>query len=183
MPEDNKMPCAMLMPLVCLFGFIGGRGPDAATTLPLEWQGKWSGTLTVHTVKGKPFTKAMELRIEPIKEGRAYSWHMVTSRGEQKLVREYELAPVEGKPGYFVIDEKNGIGLNTQLMGKILYAYCKDGDILICSRFELRGESMMVELASVDTKSPRVSVLKEEKMEIQSYLLGSTQVGELKKIK
>jgi hypothetical protein len=66
-------------------------------------------------------------------------------------------------------------------MGTALYTYYKDGDILINSRFERRGDGLHVELASVATKDPLVSVLKEDKIEIQSYQLGSVQVGELRK--
>jgi hypothetical protein len=175
------MPRSILLLLAWLFVLPVARAADNGPALPRQWHGKWSGTLTVRTLEGKPFDKAMELEIKPIREGKAYSWHMVTSRGGQKLVRDYDLVPVAGKSGQFVIDEKNGIGLNTQLMGNTLYAYYKDGDILICSRFELRGDSLQVELASVLTKEPRVSILKEEKIEIQSYQLGSTQTGELKR--
>jgi hypothetical protein len=68
-------------------------------------------------------------------------------------------------------------------MGRGLYSYYKDGDILICTRFELRGDSLWVELASVSLKDPRISTMKENMIEIQSYRLGSVQSGELKRKK
>jgi hypothetical protein len=158
---------------------IAAGAPDPA--LPASWHGAWAGQLTVYGPGGKSFTRAMELRIAPVKDGAAYTWRMVSEFNNEKQVRNYELVPERDKPGQFKIDEKNGILLTARLMGNALYTYYKDGDILITSRFERRGDSLFLELASVNTKDPLVSRIKEDNIEIQSYLLGSVQVGELKK--
>ena len=76
---------------------------------------------------------------------------------------------------------ENGIALNTRLMGNALYSYYLDGDILISGRYERRGDSLFVELASVATKDPLVSEIKEDGVRVQSYRVGSVQNGELKR--
>jgi hypothetical protein len=163
--------------------FLTGQSTVVAAdpALPADWHGVWSGQLTVYGPKADSFTRPMELRITPRKDSRALTWRMTTEMKNVKRVRDYELVPDPNKPGEFQIDEKNGILLRAQLMGRALYTYYKDGDILISSRFERRGDGLHVELASVETKDPLVAVLKEDKIEIHSYQLGSVQVGELRK--
>ncbi len=169
--------------VVCLLGALSAPPSATGSALPDAWHGVWVGQLTVHTAKGKSFDRPIELKLLPVKGGQAYSWRMVTGIDNKTTVRDYELIPDPEKPGRFRLDEKNGIVLNAQLMGNALYSYFKDGDVLITARYELRGESLHVEMASVSMKDPLVSVIKEAQVEIQSYLLGSVQVGELRKKK
>jgi len=154
-----------------------------ASDLPKEWHGVWVGQLTVHGPTGKTFQRPWEIRIEPLTNRSGVTWRITSGMGGQTTTRNYELLPDAGKPGDFKVDEKNGILIDARLMGHGLYSYYKDGDILICTRFELRGDSLWVELASVSLKDPRISTLKEDMIEIQSYRLGSVQSGELKRKK
>jgi hypothetical protein len=167
--------------LLCLISI--GRpvygAPDPA--LPASWYGTWSGRLTVHAPDGKSLTRTLELYVAPAKDSKSFTWRMVSEFNNKKQVRNYELVPDPAKPGMFKIDEKNGILLNVRLMGGGLYSYYKDGDILITSRFERRGDILAVEMASIETKNPLVSQIKEENIVIQAYQLGSVQVGELKR--
>ncbi len=153
----------------------------AEPSLPTDWHGVWEGRLTVYGPTGNVFTRPMTLQITPRRGAGGLTWRMTTEMSGQKNVRDYELIPEPGRPGRFRIDEKNGIRLNARLMGNVLYAYYKDGDILIGSRFERRGNGLLVELASVETRNPLTSVLRQDNIEIQSYRLGSVQVGELRK--
>ncbi len=175
----------MSLRIACAVAALLWAGPRAALAadpgLPTDWHGVWAGRLTVYGREGKTFTKAMELRIAPRKGTRAVTWQMTTEMNSRKQVRNYELVPRPDKPGLFRIDEKNGIVLNARLTGSALYAFYKDGDVLISSRFERRGDDLHVELASVETRDPLVSALREDGIEIQSYQLGSVQVGELRK--
>ena len=150
--------------------------------LPANWHGVWSGQLTVHTIKGKSFERSMEIAIAPIKDSNSLTWRITSTFENKKSVRNYELVPDAEKPGLFKIDEKNGIVIDARMMGNALYSYYKDGDILITAKYERRGESLHVELASVLLKEPRVSEIKSAMIEILSYQLGSVHTGELKKV-
>src|SRR5262249_43943722 len=108
-------------------------------------------------------------------------WKIISTFKDKKSVRNYELIPDANVNGLFQIDEKNGILLDARLMGNVLYTYFKDNDMLTSVKYERRGDSIIVELASVDTKDPRVSEIKSAKITIQSYQLKSVQVGELKR--
>jgi hypothetical protein len=153
--------------------------PDAA--FANTWQGVWTGRLTVRAANGKVFDRPWELHITPIKGSQALTWRIISGLGGKTSERNYQLIPDPKNPGRFKVDEKNGIEIDARLMGNTLYSYYKDGDVLICTRFERRGESLHVELASVSLKEPRVSRIKEDMIEIHSYQLGSVQTGELKR--
>jgi hypothetical protein len=167
--------------LVCLLVVAPGPGGEVEPAFPKTWHGVWVGQLKVHGPKGKVFERPWELHVEPVRGGKAYSWRILSAIGDKKSVRNYELVPEPGAPGRFKIDEKNGIVLNARLAGDTLYSYYRDGDVLISTRFERRGDRLFVELESVDLKGPRVSDLKAAGIVIHSYQLGSVQSGELRR--
>jgi hypothetical protein len=161
---------------------LSASATAAERALPSTWDGDWSGTITVYPPNGgSPFDRPMEIVIASVDEGRAFEWKVTSSMKGRETVRDYVLVPIPDKPGEFKLDEKNGIVLNTRLMGNALYSYYLDGDILISGRYERRGDSLFVELTSVATKDPLVSEIKEEGVRVQSYRVGSVQNGELKR--
>jgi hypothetical protein len=153
---------------------------EAESTLPESWHGVWTGTLKIHS-SGKPQDLHMELHIGPIKESNSLTWRIIYGKDKKRQVRDYELAPEPKRPGYFKIDEKNGIVIDARLMGNALYSHFKVGDALINAKYERRGDSLWVEIASVSAKDPRITGIKERKIEVQSYLSQGVQVGELKR--
>jgi hypothetical protein len=167
--------------LLCLLWAAPAQADKPEPALPKTWHGAWVGRLTVRSANGKTFERPWELHIEPLKGGKSLTWRIVSEMDGKKSVRNYELVPDPEKPGQFQLDEKNGIFIDARLMGTTLYSYYKDGDILICTRFEHRGDSLHVELASVSLKTPRVSEIGADKIEIASYQLGSVQAGDLKR--
>jgi hypothetical protein len=164
-----------------LLAGISAPADGAVSVLPESWHGTWTGQLTVYTVWGKPFERSVELHISPIKRSKALIWRMVSSFKGKFTTRNYELVPDQQQPGLFRIDEKNGILLDARLMGNALYCYFKDNDMLTSIKYELRGQVLFMEMASVVLKNPRVSELKEAGVRIDSYQLGSVQAGELRK--
>jgi len=170
---------AFVVVLSALAATVSAGAADRA--LPSTWDGVWSGRITVYPPSGQPFDRPMEIRVSPVRDGRAFQWKVTSSMKGKESVRDYELVPSADNLGEFKLDEKNGIFLNTRLMGNTLYAYYMDGDILISGRYERRGDSLFVELASVATKDPLVSEIKEEDVTVRSYRVGSVQTGELKR--
>lgn len=154
---------------------------EPTPSLPEHWHGTWSGQFTVHAPDGKSFERSMELEIAPIKDSKSLKWRIVSEFKGKKTVRDYELVPHGEKAGHFAIDEKNGIVIDARLIGNALYSYFKDNDMLTTVKYERRGASLFMEMASVITKDPRVSEIKSDDITIHSYQLGSVQVGELKK--
>lgn len=97
--------------------------------LPDRWHGVWQGSLTLRPpLKNFPATSPMELRIAP-KEKNRWSWTIAYS-GQPE--RGYELVALPESPGAFVMDEKNGILLDTFLEeNELLSAFEVDGRLLL----------------------------------------------------
>jgi hypothetical protein len=156
--------------------------PKEAAGLPATWQGSWKGTLKITPVKGAAQKVAMELHALPTRDNKANTWRIVYGSGEKRQTRNYELAPVANKPGKFLLDEKNGIVLDCRLVGSVLYSQFKVNDNLILSRYERRGESLLVEMVSYNTRSPRASDVKGGDIKVESYTLLSVQTAELRRL-
>lgn len=117
----------------------------APLPLPAAWDGVWRGEIEV-IAGGKVTHRAqMELRITPIAGSLAKTW-MQTYSGQPP--RNYEIRPAEGGEGRFVMDEKNGVLLDEQLVGNTLLSAFRTGGVLLTSRFELRGEELEIEIAT-----------------------------------
>ena len=173
--------CYFILVLSAFAMSVPARGEDRA--LPSTWDGVWSGTITVYPPNGgAAFERPMEITVSPVDNGRAFTWRVRSSMKGKETVRDYQLVPAPDKSGEFKLDEKNGIVLNTRLMGNALYSYYLDGDILISGRYERRGDSLYVELASVATKDPLVSEIKGDGVTVKSYRLGSVQNGALRRM-
>jgi hypothetical protein len=169
--------------VVCLLTSTPALPAEQGAALPDDWHGTWAGKLTVHTGSAKPFERTVELHIAPIKGSKTLTWRMVSSFKDKLTTRNYELVPNPKQPGLFQIDEKNGILLDARLMGNTLYCYFKDNDQLTNVKYERRGDSLFIEMASVSLKDPLVSDLRREGIRIESYQLRSVQVGELRRKK
>ncbi len=175
------MQLATVLCLLTGWHSVQTSAPGQDASLPEAWHGVWSGQLTVHTVWGKSFERFMQIEVAPVPSSKSVTWRITSTFGDKKSVRNYQLVPDAKKAGLFQMDEKNGILIDARLMGNTLYTYFKDGDMLTHVRYENRGTGLYMEMASVSLKDPRISAIKSEGIEIQSYELKTVQVGELKK--
>lgn len=113
-----------------------------------EWVGKWEGTVTA--LSGSRGRQALKktLEVSPSQEG--ISWK-ITYEGEP--TRDYVLKPVEGQSGRFILDEKNSILLEMQLVDDTFYsAFQINGRIFVMttrkSGDEIIEDSPAFDLAS-----------------------------------
>ena len=120
---------------------------------PKSWIGNWHGQLFVHDQSETPEKVAMSLKIQPIGPDR-YTWHI--KYGEQPT-REYELAPVNKERGHWVIDEKNGILLDTFVRGGDLHDQFQVGNSRISTIYDLEGDSLQMERTSFSAQPMRRS--------------------------
>lgn len=113
--------------------------------LPAAWDGVWRGEIEV-LAGGKVTHRAqMELRIAPIAGSAAKTW---TQTYSGQPPRQYEIRPADSGAGRFILDEKNGVLLEEQLIGDTLLSTFRTGDVLLFSRFDLRGDALAVEIAT-----------------------------------
>ncbi len=149
--------------------------------LPPEWLGVWKGATLSVTADGKKEEMPMELHVAGVPGGSARTWRILYGSGPAQTTRPYEILPVAGEPGRFVVDEKNGLFLDNQLVGNVLYSQFLVTTNLVTTRFEIKGDVINVEMMMFDVRSPRQSKLAGGSVEVSSYRFRSVQYGRLKK--
>jgi hypothetical protein len=152
-------------------------------TLPGDWDGIWRGTLAIITPDGKSQELAMELHVLPVAGSNRKTWKILYGEGARQSTRPYEIGPVAGEAGRFVVDEKNGLFIDNHLVGKTLYSQFMVSDSLVTTRFENLGDSMRVELLLFTITDPRRTKLTGRDMEVASYRFNTVQKGILKRDK
>jgi hypothetical protein len=118
-----------------------------ASPLPDAWNGVWRGQVKVSVDGETRHEVNLDLTIAKIPERTAKTW---TMQYTGQPPRNYELAPAETGRGLFILDEKNGTLIEEQLIGETLYAIFSVDNVLLTSRFELRGRELHLEIATYD---------------------------------
>lgn len=150
--------------------------------LPREWDGVWKGQTRLDWASGKTEESAMELHVAAVAGGTAKTWKVVYAFADRREVREYEIRPAEGGgAGRLVIDEKNGFLIDNFLSGATLHSRFTINGNLVTTRFELRGDSLEVELTMYDVTKPRVTKLTGGNFEVSSFSPKYVQRGTLRR--
>lgn len=165
------VPCSILL-------LLSSTKPEAPQdSLPQAWHGTWKGTMQLHGAAGKTGQVEIELLIEPIQGSREWTWKASYGKKGEAIIKDYKLVPVKDKPGFFQMDEKNGILLDARLTDTLLHSQFRVGDSLLTARYELRGDSLAMEVTSA---SPSEKGDKQE--QVQSYQVRSVQFATLKRV-
>jgi len=118
----------------------------AAETDPLApWAGTWRGRCElIPPYQGSSGLETL-LTIAPGADG-SYTWRLVyeASGSVPRQVRDYELVPVDAVKGHYVLDEKNGLKLDTFVVGRAIYSYFMISGNRIPSHDELLSEDEML---------------------------------------
>lgn len=169
--------------MVCLSG-LAAQTPD---TFPLTWQGNWSGTLDIFNAKGKAQSVAMTVEIHQIdtsKEGR-YTFGLIYGSKDQDW-RPYELVPVRPELGFWKVDEKNSIAMESYLLGpKFLCWFVVQGSRILCT-YEKKDEQTMIfeVMAGPEKEASSTGNTKqgeEDIPEVKTYPFNVFQRAELKR--
>lgn len=155
----------------------------APATFPASWQGHWKGP-SVAAPFGRAKTEfPMELRIAPLEGREAWTWEIVYGEGEKRQVRPYELLPVEGEPGHFVVDEKNSILIDAWFQDEAVCTRFWVSNSVIDARYERDGEKMVVTLTTFGEKPARMSGGVKRVPPVASYALRAVQRAVLTRTK
>lgn len=149
---------------------------DPQPALPVAWHGTWTGTMTVTDASDQATEVEVALTIAPVPDTRTATWKTTYGTGERAVVKDYAIVPVDGKPGRFRIDEKNGVLLDARLAGRTLYSQFEVAGAVLTARYELRGDVLAFEITSA---KPRPE--KSGKGTVQSYAVNAVQTADLKK--
>lgn len=186
----KKLKVVLLLSVVLLLAHAEARAqvtfPPPKTggqPLPAEWEGVWRGTLAVAHADGKREELPMELHVGPPGAGGARGWKILYTEPGGQTTRPYEIAPVEGEPGRFIVDEKNGLFIDNQLVGRVLYAQFLVTTNVVTTRFEVRGDELAVQMSMFDVRTPRQSRLTGGSIAVFTYKFRSEQYGVLRRAK
>lgn len=129
---------------VLLFTLLSfGCLSQSSTQFPAAFNGYWKGHLD-WMVAGKPTqTIPMQLWVEPADTPGQFTWLILY--GDQSTdSRPYLLKPVDPAKGHWVIDERNGILLDSYLLGNTLQGAFTVQNNTIIDRYSLQGDSLHV---------------------------------------
>jgi hypothetical protein len=166
----------------CLFSLIGlfcfGQGK-----FPETFIGNWKGKMQ-WMVAGKPSqTFTMQLRIQPSDSAGQYTWQIIYG-DSGKDNRPYILKPVDTAKGHWVVDERDGILLDSYVHGNCIQgAFTVQGNTII-DNYCVENGQMQVEFFSIKLGDKKQSGKgTAETPLVDSYRISSYQKGILKRIK
>lgn len=135
-----------------------GAGNDALGA----WTGTWKGAcgLTPAFSGVTQFAASLEIG-EPSSAGQARNFKLIyeESGALPRQVRDYELRPVDASSGHFVVDEHNGLLLDTFLSGNVLYSNFVINGNLIQATYILNGDRLLLDMPSFDATPVRETCL------------------------
>jgi hypothetical protein len=171
--------CALLLFCVTLFS----QNNEEANTAISPWLGEWEGELIIQSTS-KPLQK-VPMKIMHFKTDTVgtYGWFLIYGEDETKGTRAYYLKEKNVSKGHYVLDEKNGIFLDTYLAGsKMISTFDVDGS-LITSVYDLQENGNMIfEIYFGKTDDATLSGGSEGIPIVKSFEMGGFQRAELKRV-
>ena len=155
----------------------------ATASFPQSFTGNWKGKLQ-WMVSGKPtqiFT--MQLRIQPADTAGQYTWQIIYG-DDNKDNRPYLLKPLDTAKGHWIVDERDGIILDSYVHGDALHgAFTVQGNTIV-DNYKVEGDKMYVEFFSIRLADKKQSGKgTDETPFVDSYRIASYQSGVLWKVK
>jgi hypothetical protein len=161
--------------------------PSAKTdslSFPKSFIGHWTGTLYWYpnNSKAQVQTVNMELHIQPADSAGQYTWQIVYGKLTEDN-RPYILKPVDSAHGHWVIDEKNGIILDSYWLGnRFSGAFAVQGNTILDS-YWIENKQLHVEFFSYpQTPASTTGNGTEESPKVDVYRIGSYQKAVLTKL-
>lgn len=176
------------MKIFFLFLFIGHifipncfSQHQSTATFPANFIGNWKGKLrwVIAGKKTQEFT--MQLRIQPTDTAGQYSWQIIYG-DDNKDNRPYTLKPVDTAKGHWVIDEHNGIILDSYIHDNCFHgAFTVNGNTIV-DNYCVEDEKMKVEFFNIKLSDKKQSGKGTPDVPfVDSYKMNSYQYGTLKK--
>ncbi len=154
---------------------------------PADWIGDWRGPAKVSGATGPAIEFTMGLTIMPTPTPGTHTWTITYAGDAGTQVRPYTIASVAGKPGAFIIDEKNSILIDAVDLDGGLYSTFEIQGTTINAVYRLDragpdGDRIIVELVSHDTSTARESGGKDGVPPVRSSSPTSLQRAVLKRV-
>ncbi len=156
---------------------------EMEATFPSSFIGNWRGQLE-WMVAGKPTqTFTMQLKIQPTDTANQYTWQIIYG-DYNKDNRPYLLKPVDTAKGHWIVDELDGIILDSYVHGNSIHgAFTVQGNTII-DNYRVENDTMYVEFFSIrlaDKKTTGKGT--DETPFVDSYGMVAYQIGKLNKMR
>lgn len=164
------------------FLFTFGAAAQDSASLPRDFIGNWKGKIQWLMAGKSPREFSMQLRIQPGDSIGHYSWAIIYG-DEGKDNRPYKLKPVDVANGHWVVDEGDGIILDSYIHGNAIHgAFTVQGSTII-DNYRVENGKMFVEFFSIKLSDKKTSGKgTDETPYVDSYRIASYQVGVLTRI-
>jgi hypothetical protein len=171
-----------LFSLLFIVSFSFAQKVKTQNAFPANFVGKWQGKLNWYS-NGK-FKKefTMRLNIQPTDSVGKYTWQIMYG-DDSKDNRPYFLRAIDTARGHWVVDENDGIKIDTYVSGNSAYSAFTVGNSTIMDNYTVDGKVMEVEFFTILLKeSNKTGQGTEEHPFVESYKVISLQKGVLRKM-
>jgi len=162
--------------MVC---FVSAQSNDG---FPKSFIGNWKGKMKwmVSGKREQEFT--MQLKIQAADSAGQYTWQIIYG-DDNKDNRPYILKPIDIAKGHWVIDENDGILLDSYVHGNAIHgAFTVQGNTIV-DNYRVDKDSMFVEFFSIRLAEKKTSGKgTEDTPFVDSYKISSYQQGLLLKV-
>jgi len=173
----------LLILLIGLSYLTNGFAQENSLT---PFEGTYKGTLKIYQGAKVVQDLPMALKIIPV-DSSTWTFHITYHRAGKEDFRPYYIRLINAEKGHYVIDEHNGILLDSYLHGNCLYEqFAIDKSGIIGTTCFLEDDRLSYELIPVNMEPMRVSgdtIIKGDTIPaVRSYQVYSTQKAILKRI-
>lgn len=161
-------------------------GIFAQGCFPYGWFGTYEGEVEIFGLDSVVQRVKMNLDIGPTENDSTFYWTITYGEGENKDVRAYQMISMDNSMGYYVLDEKNSIKIESYLRNKVMTSFFSVMDNFIIFTYEKVDEGIAIEVISAKAKPISESGGKKYKDEdtpkVTTFPVTGRQRGLLKKL-
>lgn len=176
----KKIILSFAVVLISVFGY-------SQEQFPKSWLGEYEGNLEIYAVDSIGMQLKMKLGIHPTEKDSVFQWIITYDFKGKVDVRSYELKIVDVKKGYYQIDEKNSIIIDSYYRYDIFTSYFEVNKSVIIASYKQQQDAIIFEIIaanSVPASKTGGTIIKEEEIPVvYSYPVNGRQKCILKKIK
>ena len=152
---------------------------------PQSWLGYWEGDLEIFKENKVVQTIPMALELMEIDTSENFTWAIIYGEDKEAGRRPYEMEVVDAEKGYFLVDEKNTIKLESYLFQNKLLCWYEVMGNQILSIQEKHGDEMTFEIIFGSTEPVSITGNQtfegEDIPEVKTFPIGGYQRAVLRK--
>jgi len=171
---------SFLIVFVCTIPFSLAQ-ENSDITFPDTYFGTYIGDLEAHTDKGIN-NYPMEFHLLPTDTIGVYNYTIVYGKGEARQERKYTLKEIDKANGNYILDENNGIILDSKVIGNKMYFLFEVMDSFLTTFITFHKDYLVFEIVVSNIKSKKTSGgMDEDTPEVFSYPISVVQKAVLNK--